>query len=163
MPSHYPPNAQIEIDAPLQTVWDVLLDGERYSEWNRFIPDVIGELQTLNAPIHMRVKLGNHMTVAVMQTVTVSPPNASKAMWIHEHASWLAKTGLVRSRRHHELTVSSEGTTLYNTWEPFSGLLKPFVPFAKIHAGFNLQAADLKVRCERWASGHVKAPPIRVD
>ncbi|WP_141004446.1 SRPBCC family protein [Nocardioides humi] len=31
------PSAQIDIDAPLAVVWDVMLDTERYAEWNPFV------------------------------------------------------------------------------------------------------------------------------
>ena len=151
MTSHYPPSAEIEIKAPLQRVWDVLLDGEGYAGWNRFIPEVDGALEKLNTPIHMRVELGGRNTRAVMCSVIVTPPQAGEALWVHAHASWLAKTGLVRSRRHHALKAIDEATTGYRTWEPFSGLLKRFVPLADIDAGFKTQAADLKAVCEQSA------------
>jgi len=145
----YPPSAEIEIAAPLQAVWDILLDNQGYGAWNRFIPEAVGDLKTLNTPIRMRVKLGERKVGAVMVSVTVTPPSDGQALWVHEHASWLAKTGLIRSRRHHELTAVSDIVTRYRTWEPFRGPLKPFMPFAKIDAGFKLQAVDLKAECNR--------------
>jgi hypothetical protein len=36
---------EIQIDAPLAAVWDVLTDFPRYSEWNPFIQSVGGELR----------------------------------------------------------------------------------------------------------------------
>ncbi|MEO9968973.1 MAG: SRPBCC domain-containing protein [Hyphomonadaceae bacterium] len=147
--SHYPPSAEIEINAPLQTVWDLLLDSASYPQWNSFIPEAVGDLKALHTPIHMRVQLGESMTRAVMQSVIVETPANGGALWVHEHASWLAKTALVRSRRHHKLTAINPQQTTYHTWETFSGLFKPFVPFAKIDAGFKTQAADLKTVSEQ--------------
>ena len=144
----YPPSAEIEIDASLQRVWHILLDGEGYGGWNRFIPEAKGKLDRLNTPIHMRVQLGRREVRAVMQTIEIEPPAGGRALWAHEHASWLAKTGLVRSRRFHELTAITPSHTRYRTWEPFSGLLKAFVPYAEVDAGFKQQAADLKSACE---------------
>lgn len=153
MPRPYPPSAQIEINASLQSVWDLLLDSQSYPRWNNFIPEAIGDLKTLRTPIHMRVRLGGQIVRAVMHSVTVSAPSNGQALWVHEHASWLAKAGIVRSKRHHELTALNGQTVRYRTWEPFSGVLKPFVPFAKIDAGFKMQAADLKTACEELGGG----------
>jgi len=148
MTKPYPPEAQTEIDAPLHVVWQTLLNAEVYSDWNSFIPQALGDPLILKAPINMRVQLGTREVGAVMASVIVEPPADGKARWVHEHASWLARTGLVRSQRHHELTALSDGQMRYRTWELFSCLLKAFVPYGLIDAGFKQQAADLKTVCE---------------
>ena len=58
MSAFYPPSAEIEIAAPVRQVWDVLLDGARYPDWNRFILSVDRDLKTPHVRIPMRVKLG---------------------------------------------------------------------------------------------------------
>lgn len=146
----YPPSAEIQIEAPVQAVWDVLLDGARYPEWNRFILEVDGDLQTQNIRIPMRVRLGGRIVKPSMRVVTVEPPGADgPARWVHQFDSRLARLGWLTSRRHHEISPLGDGSSsLYKTWEPFGGWMKAFVPYGKIDEGFKAQAQQLKDRVE---------------
>ncbi len=36
-------HTEIEIDAPIQKVWEILVDLPNYSAWNKFIPRAVGE------------------------------------------------------------------------------------------------------------------------
>lgn len=149
--SNDPPSAEIRINAPIQAVWDVLLDGARYPEWNRFILSVDGDLQTRHVRIPMRVKLGRRIVRPSMRVVTVEPPEGAGAgaRWVHQFDSRLARLGWLTSERHHEIHPIAEGTaSLYKTWEPFGGWMKAFVPYDDIDNGFKAQALQLKARVE---------------
>ncbi len=151
MSRFYPPSVDIKISAPVETVWKVLLDGTRYPDWNRFIIKIDGVLTELGRPIGMTVKLGKRTVYPKMQTVSLEPPTEDDkpARWIHHYASWPARLGLIRSTRHHELYALEEGRqTRYLSWEPFTGPLKPFLPFKAIDAGFKIQGEQLKTHCE---------------
>ncbi len=45
---------EIEIDAPVETVWEILFDTKHYSEWNPFIRSFGGEIE-----------LGKHFSVTI--------------------------------------------------------------------------------------------------
>lgn len=142
----YPPEASIEIEASIEQVWTTLLNAAAYPDWNSFIFEAQGNPQQIGTPVRMRVRLGSHTVRAVMASVSLKPPSEEgQAEWIHRHASWLARSRLVNSQRHHRLTSLKDGlSTRYETWETFSGPLKPFMPFHHIDAGFKQQAIDLK-------------------
>lgn len=148
----YPPSAEIRIEAPVETVWDVLLDGARYPEWNKFIIRVEGDLTSKHSPIPMRVKLGSQTVRPRMRVVIVEAPRQSGdgARWVHQYDGRLARWGWLTSERHHVMTPIQDGAaTLYKTWEPFGGWMRGFVPYRKIDGGFKAQALQLKARAER--------------
>lgn len=152
MPSRfYPPSAEMLISAPISTVWDVLLDGSLYPEWNSFIFEVTGDLSALQTPIAMQVRLGRQVTRPFMRVVTVEPPEeaGAPARWVHQYADRLARIGWLTSERHHEMRpVENGAATVYKTWESFGGWMRRFVPYRAIDAGFKLQAEELKARAE---------------
>lgn len=149
MTKFYPPAADIEIMAPIEQVWAVLLDGAKYPEWNAFIMQVEGDLRQEGQNIPMQVKLGRKTVRPSMRVVAVEPPTSAGARWVHQYDSKLARMGWLTSERHHEMTPIKEGAaTLYKTWEPFGGWMKAFVPFQQIDAGFKAQAQQLKERVE---------------
>ena len=151
MSAFYPPSAEIEITAPVRQVWDVLLDGARYPDWNRFILSVDGDLKTPHVRIPMRVKLGGAIVRPSMRVVTVEAPEegAQAACWVHQYDSRIARLGWLTSERHHEIHPVGDGSvSLYKTWETFGGWMKGRVPYRKIDEGFKAQAAQLKARVE---------------
>lgn len=151
MPNFYPPSAEIEIAAPITRVWEALLDGARYPEWNDFIMHVDGDLQETGVRIPMQVKLGDRTVRPCMKVTVVEAPGTcdKAARWVHQYDSWLARRGWLTSERQHEMTPIAHGSaTLYKTWEPFAGWMKAFVPFRKIDEGFKAQARQLKQRAE---------------
>lgn len=46
---------EIDIDAPPAAVWAVLTDTRSYSEWNRFMPHLAGELRE-GAKLEVRIE-----------------------------------------------------------------------------------------------------------
>lgn len=151
----YPPSAEIDIAAPVQRVWDVLLDGARYPEWNKFIFEVRGELDVPHKPIAMQVRLGRFVTRPVMQVVMVQPPgeDGEAGRWVHQYADGLARRGWLCSERHHEMTPIEGGAgTRYRTWEDFSGWMRGVVPYRSIDTGFKQQADALRRRAEMLCS-----------
>ena len=45
----------VQIHAPAQVVWDVLVDFERYRDWNQFCVEASGALE-IGAPLTMKIK-----------------------------------------------------------------------------------------------------------
>lgn len=146
------PSAEIEIAAPLPWVFDVLLDGTRYPEWNPLILEETGDSRRVGAPVAMKVRLGRFTVRPTRATTRLVEPQADgsgHAEWVHRFASWPARLGLVRSERHHELEALAGGRTHYVTYEHFWGPLARFMPLGEIDAGFKAQARALRDFCER--------------
>jgi hypothetical protein len=56
-------NTTIEIDAPAETVWEVLTDFSRYNQWNPFIRSISGEArQGGTLEVFIQPPGGNGMT-----------------------------------------------------------------------------------------------------
>ena len=51
-------NASILIDAPIETVWGVVVDVGRYDEWNPFVEriDVLGDAPVVGTDLRLHVR-----------------------------------------------------------------------------------------------------------
>lgn len=47
----------VEIDAPVEGVWDILMDVDRYGEWNPFTTRVATNFE-IGSPVDLHVTLG---------------------------------------------------------------------------------------------------------
>jgi hypothetical protein len=147
--------ASTVIEAPMQLVWDVMLDVEAYAEWNPFIVRVglpgrrtpeLGDRLVL----HVRWSTGGRARSSE-RVVTLDPPAASggrKALLEYEYGGPLGGARLVRGRRRQELNRLEDGITTYNTFERLHGPLAWAAPIARVQDGFERHAQALKDRAE---------------
>jgi len=139
--------AESEIDATPAEVWAVLVDIDRYGEWNPFTPEVKTTL-TVGEPIDMKVhmsKLG--FSVQQRETVRAVEPEA-RLVW-----GMQMLFGLIRAERVQTLEALEDGRTRYRTEDIIEGALEPFVRVLmgpSIQAGFDGVAAALE---ERFRAG----------
>ena len=63
----------IDIDAPVERVWEVLTDFERYGEWNPFTTRVDANLE-VGASVSLRVVLGPLRVRQGVRIEAVEPP-----------------------------------------------------------------------------------------
>ena len=140
----------VDIAAPIDEVWRLIVDVERYSEWNPFIvkaesngPLVVGARMRFV----IRWEDGGGTTSPELVT-EVAPPRDGKALLIYRANGALAKLSAVTAKRVQSLTTGANGMTRYETHETFGGWLKGAVPLAKVQRGFDLQTAALKARAE---------------
>lgn len=149
------PRASVTIDAPLDTVWQVMLDTAAYGEWNPFLfhietpqPPAVGN------PIVLTVRWANGKTTRSPEVITAiehpatAEDGTSTALLSYEYAGLPAKLGLVRGTRHQRLTQPPGGPTTYDTVEEFSGPLVRLAGPARVEDGFRRHAEALKVRAE---------------
>lgn len=141
--------ATIDIDAPRQRVWDIMLDFPRYHEWNPFI--VRAELPSppgtprIGAPLRLRVRWHDGAEVSSAERFTeLTPPTRL----VYRFTGWLHTLGLVRAARVQQLDELGPDRTRYTTREEFSGLLTGALPLARIRDGFDRHARALKARAE---------------
>lgn len=143
------PSASIEIAAPIEVVWEVMLDVASYPEWNRFVVRV--ETATpprVGNPITLHVRWANGKgTVSPERISAIEPPRDGSALLAYVYEGWPSKLGLVRGTREQRLT-SIDGGTRYDTVEYFTGPLVPLAGPARVADGFRRHAEGLKARAE---------------
>jgi len=140
---------KVDINAPREIVWDILVDLKRYPEWNPFTYRVDSTLRP-GDPIDLYVRMpirGDRL-----QTERVKVVNRPTEL------SWGMKLGfefLVTTLREQHIEKVSETSCTYRTWDAFSGLLMPLVMGlfkADVQNGFNNMTYALKARAEQiWA------------
>lgn len=141
-------SSKIIINAPKAFVWKILLDFEKYEEWNPFTRKVDCDLVVGNeVGLHVDMN-GNGKTMLSKQSL----------LWLKEFESiaWGVKSGFpIKNERAQILTVIDENTTEYHTYDKFYGFLVPLVVLffgKKIQKGFDGIAQALKERAEELSS-----------
>jgi hypothetical protein len=146
----------LDIEAPINLVWSVMIDLKAYREWNTFIVDVDPRPDRIQigSRFQLHVRWANGGSARSWETVTrldspaSSPGAAPAARLVYDYSGWLAQAGLVRARREQCLSQPPGRPTLYQTEEIFGGLLARFVPLRDVQEGFERQARALKRRAE---------------
>jgi hypothetical protein len=147
--------ASAVIEAPIDVVWDVMLDVDRYPEWNPFIERVV--LKAGRPPqvgdqlvLHVRWSTGGRAR-ATERITTLNPPAASggrRAMLEYQYGGPVSALRLVRGKRQQELVRLEPSVTTYTTHERLHGALAGLAPLARVQDGFERHAEALKARAE---------------
>ena len=148
-------HAETVISAPIAKVWQVLLDLERYPEWNPFTVrvDCPGGPR-VGAGIRLHVRWGDGGGVISPEKIVLIEPPARGAngrlrgVFGYNFGTILSTLNLVRSRRLQIVEEQADGSTRYSTDIQLTGLLAGLTPLAKVQDGFDRQTAALKKRCE---------------
>ncbi|WAS96814.1 SRPBCC domain-containing protein [Nannocystis punicea] len=148
--------ATLDIDAPPARVWAVMLDLDRYHEWNPFIvaidhagppaPDAAMRL-------HVRWNDGTGASSGERITELVAPDGPRPGRLAYRFTGLLPTFGLVRATRLQQVDPLPGGRSRYFTREEFTGLLTRFLPLAKVQDGFDRHARALKARAEALSGG----------
>jgi hypothetical protein len=145
----------IEIDAPVATVWQAMIELRRYREWNPFIVDVASDdaIARVGAKMRLDVRWARGGGTVSPEIVSrVEPPalvdGAERALLAYEYKGWPARLGLVLGTRLQTLSRVAGAPTRYETVEEFGGLLGKGVPLRKVQDGFERHARALKQRAE---------------
>ena len=139
----------VEIQAPIERAWDILVDVERYGEWNPFTTRVETDFE-IGSPVDLYVTLGPLKLKQLERIEAVDRPRL---------LAWSTKMGggiLLSALREQRLERLDEGRCSYVTTDAFTGILTPLVMLLfgrMVRRGFNSVAWALK----RHAEG---APPL---
>lgn len=150
------PSASTTIDAPLDVVWEVMLDLPRYGEWNPFAYRIDGGT-SVGSPIKIFVRWANGKEVTSPERITMVDPPATgddgvrRATLAYDYEGMPAKLGLVKGRRYQRLAQRQGEPTTYDTVEEFSGPMVRFAGPERVAVGFRKHAEALKVRAESLA------------
>ena len=138
-------HSEIEIKAPVQRVWQTLLDFKSYPHWNPFIVSIKGKPEA-----------GGSLVVTMKQpggaTMTFSP----RCLKCEENGEfrWQGKLfirGLFDGEHIFRLRPAGEGRTKFMQSENFSGILLPLLWKSlntKTLKGFEMMNRALKQRAE---------------
>ncbi len=151
---------EIEIHAPIETVWAVMIDLRRYGEWNPFIVEVrdAPEVVEVGSQFCLMVRWvdGSGRATAgetVVELVAPKPEGkGTSARLTYDFTSWLRTLRLLRTRRTQWLEQVDREKVVYRSEEIFRGPLCRFIPLSRVQAGFDAHARALKARAEQPAS-----------
>ena len=145
----------LEINAPIENVWEKLSNINEYKYWNPFVtkitaPNSIPKEGTMMA---FEVRFHDGKTANTKELVTkFSPPaqnNNLQAEWIYRFDGFMHNINMVRAKRTQRLIAVSNNTTKYFSIEIFTGWAAFLVPYKKVEKGFWLQGNALKKICEK--------------
>lgn len=149
------PSARIEIEAPLEQVWAIMLDTERYGEWNPFVeraetaqPPAVGNPIVLHVVWANGRRTRSPERITALEGPTTSADGTTTARMSYAYEGWPSRLGLVRGVRHQVLTQRPGGPTSYETVEEFRGPLVRLAGPARVADGFRRHAEGLKRRAE---------------
>ncbi len=143
----------VVINAPIDTVWDILVDVDRYREWNPFARTYTKTDVHVGATINFDVKLGRYDRKQTERFVAIEPPTL---------LSWstkIARKSLLKALREQRLENRSETSCAYFNTDTLEGPLAPLaiLLFGRaMHRGFADVGRALKQRAE---DGAVRSGP----
>ncbi|MGN0001841.1 MAG: SRPBCC family protein [Sphingobacterium composti] len=136
-------STSITIQASAQKIWTILLNFEKYPDWNPFIRKIVGE------PI-----VGNQLNI------NITPPNGSNMNFKPQVLShipekefiWKGKLlfkGLFDGTHIFRLQENPDGSTTFIHKEEFSGILVGMINLSNTEQGFKLMNQQLKSLAEQ--------------
>jgi uncharacterized protein YndB with AHSA1/START domain len=148
--------AETMIDAPIEKVWEVIMDLKNYPDWNPFTVEVENpEGPKVGAAIRLHVRWNDGKGLISPEFISrIEPPakgadGVKRAVYGYKFGTLMNTLGLVRSNREQVLEERPGGKTHYQTRIDMWGLLAGLTPLAKVQDGFDRQTAALKKRCEQ--------------
>jgi hypothetical protein len=135
---------EIEIDAPVERVWEILTEFEAFDDWNPFIVHAEGQLR-LGERLAVTIRPPGRKASTFHPTVLAYKPN--------RELRWLGRVGLpgIFDGEHaHQVEDLGGGRTRYVQSERFRGILVPFVRgiLGATEEGFRKMNEALKGRVE---------------
>lgn len=133
--------AQTTINALPEKIWDILVDGTAYPEWDPNMIRVEGRLAA-GEKVSFYTKFSPERAFPVK--ITAFKPGRKMVL------TGGMPLGLFKSERTHTLTPKGPSQTLFETEETFSGLLLPIFgrSLPDLTPSFEAFAAGLKARAE---------------
>ena len=132
---------EVQISAPAELVWQILVDFDNYGKWNSFCPRIINTALKPGAAVDMMIDLGNGLQQQV-EYITLVEPNEAIA-WGMEN-----KPGdPFHAVRTQKLKALDEESCSYVSIDEFSGdsvAVMIELMGTAVETGFNRCAYDLK-------------------
>jgi hypothetical protein len=142
-------HTEIEIAAPVETVWHILTDLDRYHEWNPFIQRAEGEVSE-GIRLNVFIQAPGGAGMAFRPTVTRVIPER-EFRWLGH----LFVSGLFDGEHIFELQPLDSSRTRFFQRERFRGILVPLLKgmLVKSEHGFRQMNEALKRQAEEGSQG----------
>ncbi len=137
-----------EIEAPAETVWQVLTDLPAYPDWNPFVVAAESSLE-VGAAMDMRVRVLPFMAQSQREWVTAVEPGLGFCYGLAPSAG-----GALASERCHAITPEGPDRCRYESHFELSGWLSGVVKGllgSQLRRGFTEMSAAVKTRAEALA------------
>ncbi|HXK24608.1 MAG TPA: SRPBCC domain-containing protein [Myxococcota bacterium] len=135
----------VEIAAPAERVWQVIVDLDRYPEWNPFVVACRSSLR-VGEPIDMRVRVMPFFAQPQRETILEHEPGRRLCYGLPRRGS-----GALVSRRCHEVESLGPERTRYVSCFELEGWMEPGVRTLlgrRLAQGFAAMSAAIGVRAE---------------
>lgn len=133
--------SSVVIDAPLQNVWNALVDFDNYHQWNAFTPKIDIEPKIgSRVGLHVRLNPASQKTILQKEKLLVWEEGERLEWGIKD--AWYVKTVRIQS-----LTDLGNNQTKYYTSDAFDGPLTSLILWLygrKIQIGFDDVCSGLK-------------------
>ncbi len=136
--------SEITINAPIDIIWNTLLDFNAYQSWNPFIRKLEGNPEVGAKLVATIQPAGKKPMVFRPKILTIS----------NYHFSWIGNLvvrGLFDGQHHFKLTPLTDSSVKFSHYESFSGVLrKPILAMIRksTQLGFEEMNEALKNLCE---------------
>lgn len=141
---------RVGIQAPAETIWEVLYDLPKWAEWNPLYVEAVGAIR-IGEVLTLKMVLPDEPERTIQPVVLEWVP--------HEQLHWRLSMmwGLVSNTRYIEIEQLAEASCIVSNGELFGGLLGPSVAKRmgrKVWRGFEAMDMALKETAEaRWRAG----------
>jgi hypothetical protein len=136
----------VELDRPLDELFEQLANFADYPRWNPFVVKVDGAARAeVGARVRFDVRWPTGGGASSAELVTKVERTDASAVLVWRYLGVLPTLNLVRAERVQRLTKLGESRTRYQSEEVFHGLLTRFLPLAQVQAGFEAQARAMAV------------------
>ncbi|MEH6582936.1 MAG: SRPBCC domain-containing protein [Halioglobus sp.] len=137
---------EVTIEAPVERVWDILLDFDNYSTWNTFCPTAKNKSLAMGSEVDMMVDLGDGPSQQV-EYITRVVPNECIAWGMANKPE-----DPIHAVRSQHLKRLDDNRCTYVSVDEFGGpqmaaMMEHFAP--AVETGFNRCAYDLKAYAEK--------------
>ena len=139
----------VEIAAPAERVWQVIVDLDRYPEWNPFVVACRSSLR-VGEPIEMRVRVFPFFAQPQRETILEHEPGRLLCYGLPKRGS-----GALFSRRCHEVEAQGPERARYVSRFELDGWMEPVVRSLLgrlLAAGFAAMSAAIGERAESLGS-----------
>ena len=132
----------IAINAPVEAIWEILIDGQNWPNWNTTIDSVHGNIAPgEKITVYSKVSPGRAFPLKV---TGFTPPN--RMVWTGG-----MPLGLFTGKRTYTLTTQTDGSVEFQMQEAFSGLMAPLITrsIPDLQPSFEEFATCLKTQAEK--------------
>lgn len=162
---------RLDIDAPIDVVWSIMIDFADYGRWNPFVVEAQASGRPgMGSPLRLTARMPAGWRTRTRHRITAwSPPDGGAARLGYEVVGPL--TLLVGGARMQTLESLSPTQTRYTSIEAFRGPMARFAPARQVEEGVIRHADGLKwaaegvvrarrAESERSGARHVPQPQI---